>query len=79
MPAIHGNPTRWHVTMESSMSTLSKAAVASKSDRTPRVKLWRDRSKNNVLFRTALLHVCPGMAYCDSLRSLLFDACLIRR
>jgi len=32
-PAIRGKPTCWHVIMESSMSTLSKAAVASKSGR----------------------------------------------
>ncbi len=51
--------------MDSPAMTLSKAAVASKSIRTPGDRDWRDKSQNRTLFRTALLHVSPGRAYCD--------------
>jgi hypothetical protein len=43
--------------------TLSKAAVVSKSERMPAERLCLDRSKNKILFNTALLHICPGTEY----------------
>jgi hypothetical protein len=52
-----GRPTRLQVTTERPAMTLSKAAFASKSVKTPGESVWRDRSKNSTLLRTALLHV----------------------
>jgi hypothetical protein len=65
--------------MDSPDMTQSKAAMASKYVRTPGDRDWRDKSQNNTLFSTALLHVSPGIAYWDGDKDLCFFAWRIRQ
>jgi len=62
---MKGSPTLWHVAIEIPAKTRSNAAVASKSVNRPGERDYLDKSKNNTLFNTALLHVCPGRVYRD--------------
>jgi hypothetical protein len=64
-PVIQERSTRWQVAMDTPAIALSKAAVASKSVRTPGDRDCRDKSQNKTLFNTVLLHVSPGIAYWD--------------
>lgn len=79
-PAIIGSPTLLHVIIDRLAITLSNAAEASKSVKIPGVKDCLDRSqKRSTLFNTALLHVWPGIAYCDLFRAEYVVACCISR
>jgi hypothetical protein len=57
-------PTHLHMIIDRPAKAWSNAAVASKSDRIPGDKLFHNKSKKRTLFMTALLQVCPGIAYC---------------